>query len=186
MKLAFIDIETTGLTVGYHEIIEIAIITECNGKLDVYSTKIKPNDIHRADARALEINGYNDTQWIDAPYDHEVVDEIAEKLKGCTLVGHNVRFDHEFIEDLCWRHKVKLECGHRMVDTITLAHEHLYFLPRHSLSAIMQLFGMSTVGNHRALKDANDMRTIYYKLLRASAVSRLWWRVRYEIKKRVL
>ena len=86
MKLAFIDIETTGLTVGYHEIIEIAIITECNGKLDVYSTKIKPNDIHRADARALQINGYNDTQWIDAPYDHEVVDEIADKLKGCTLV----------------------------------------------------------------------------------------------------
>ena len=186
MKLAFIDIETTGLTVGYHQIIEIAIIREIDGKLDVYCTKIKPNDIERADARALEINQYNETEWLDAPYDYEVVDEIANRLKGCTLVGHNVQFDHEFIEDLCWRHKVKLQCKHRMVDTITLAHEHLYFMPSHALSAILDCFGMSKDGSHRALMDAYNMRTVYYKLLRASAVSRLWWRMRYEIKKRVL
>jgi DNA polymerase III epsilon subunit-like protein len=183
MKLAFIDIETTGLTAGYHQIIEIAIITEHNGAIDVYCTRIKPNDIHRADKKALQINGYNEIEWIDAPYDYEVVDQIAEKLNGCTLVGHNVQFDHEFIEDLCWRHKVKLNCKHRMIDTVTLAHEHLYFVRSHSLDSIREFFGMSSYGSHRALKDCHDMRLIYYKLLRASAVSRLWWRVRDQIKK---
>lgn len=183
MKLAFIDIETTGLTAGYHEIIEIAIIRDIDGKMQLYSTRIKPNDIKRADAKALEINGYNDVEWIDAPYDYEVVDEIASWLDGCTLVGHNVQFDHEFIEDLCWRHKVKLRCNRRMIDTITLAHEHLWFMDSHSLSALRLLFGVSTVGSHRALKDCNDMRTMYYKLLRASALRRLWWRMRYQIKK---
>jgi DNA polymerase III epsilon subunit-like protein len=186
MKLAFIDIETTGLNPGYHQIIEIAIITEIDGKTDVYCTKIKPNDIHRADKKALQINGYNEIEWIDAPYDYEVVDEIAEKLNGCTLVGHNVQFDHEFIEDLCWRHKVKLNCRHRMIDTITLAHEHLYFVRSHSLSSLRQCFGMSVYGSHRALKDCHDMRLIYYKLLRATAVHRLWWRLSYKIRKRIL
>ncbi len=183
MRLAFIDIETTGLTAGYHQIIEIAIIREDLNGIDVYHTRIKPNDIHRADKKALEINGYNDVEWIDAPFHYEVVEQIAEKLNGCTLVGHNVKFDHEFIEDLCWRHKVKLNCKHRMIDTITLAHEHLYFMKSHNMDSLRRFFNMSSYGSHRALKDCHDMRLIYYKLLRASAVSRLWWRVRYQIKK---
>lgn len=183
MKLAFIDIETTGLTAGYHEIIEIAIIREIDGKIDKYTTRIKPNDISRADNKALEINGYNDVMWIDAPYDHEVVDEIASWLEDCILIGHNVKFDHEFIEDLCWRHKVKLRCHHRMIDTITLCHEHLYFVRSHSLDSLRLFFGISTSGGHRAPKDVADMREIYYKLIRASIFKRCWWWICSKIKK---
>lgn len=176
--LCFIDVETTGLNSTMHEIIEIALIRESADGIHRFSTKIKPQHIEIASGRALEINGYNDAEWEDAPYAHEVAAEIASIIEDCTLVGHNVQFDADFLEEMLYRCEQPYKPKRRKVDTITLAHEHLHCWPTHSLSSLRMFFGYSTIGEHRARKDCEDMRDIYYLLLRASCWSRWYWQMR--------
>jgi len=177
-KLCFIDVETTGLNSAVHEIIEIALIIESADGIHRYSTKIKPKYPEHADPKALEVNRFSHEEWREAPYDMEVAAEIASLTAGCTLVGHNVQFDAEFLEELLHKCGCKYAARRRKIDTVTLAHEHLSFYPMHSLSALRLFFGMSTVGEHRALKDCEDMRAIYYLLLRAPRWKRIYWRLR--------
>ena len=177
-KKCFIDIETTGLNPAVHEIIEIALIIEGEEGLHRFSTKIKPKFIEHAEPRALEVNGFSFEEWRDAPYDMEVAEEIASLIQGCTLIGHNVNFDAEFLEEMLHKCGCKYAPRRRKIDTITLAHEHLYFWPAHSLSSLRLFFGISTIGEHRAMKDCQDMRDIYYRLLRACAVHRAYWYLR--------
>ena len=177
-KKCFIDVETTGLNPAIHEIIEIALIIEGEEGLHRFSTKIKPKYIEHADPRALEVNGFSHQEWRDAPYDMEVAEEIASLIEGCTLIGHNVHFDAEFVEEMLHKCGCTFVPKRRKIDTITLAHEHLYFWPAHSLSSLRLFFGIPTAGEHRALKDCEDMRAIYYRLLRACAVHRAYWNIR--------
>jgi DNA polymerase-3 subunit epsilon len=98
--LHFVDTETTGLDCTKHEIIEIAIITEMgDGTLERWCTKIKPVRLLDADPKALEVNGYNDADWSDAPLLPEVIEVIRDKLKDGIVVGHNVSFDVGFIRE---------------------------------------------------------------------------------------
>jgi DNA polymerase III epsilon subunit-like protein len=177
-KKCFIDVETTGLNSAVHEIIEIALIIEGEEGLHRYSTKIKPKYPEHADPRALEVNGFSHEEWRDAPYDMEVAEEIASLIEDKILIGHNVHFDAEFVEELLHKCGCKYAPRRRKIDTITLAHEHLYFWPAHSLSSLRLFFGIPTDGEHRALKDCQDMRDIYYRLLRAPAWKRAYWNLR--------
>ncbi|MDO8660072.1 MAG: exonuclease domain-containing protein, partial [Candidatus Parcubacteria bacterium] len=61
----FIDIETTGLVVTKHEIVEIGCVVT-NPDLEIveeFSLKIKPEHIENADPVALKINHYNEVDW---------------------------------------------------------------------------------------------------------------------------
>lgn len=172
--LHFIDTETTGLDCTKHEIIEIAIITEYgDGRLERWSTKVKPVRLLDASPKALEINGYNDADWEEAPYMNEVIEVIRDKLCQGTIVGHNVHFDVGFIRESYKRCGLDSSSrsnriGRHCVDTITLAHEHLQPMGITSLSldSIRTFVGWSKENAHTALKDADDCRKLYWSLLR--------------------
>ena len=173
--LHFVDIETTGLNVSRAEIIEIAIISDLpNGKSYFFSTKIKPNSLKLADPLALKLNGYEEALWKDAPTLNEVINQIYLKLKGGVIVGHNVHFDLLFLNHAFEKYRLP-RLGRRSIDTITLAYEHLPTKSK-SLRACRMFFKMSLMGSHRALKDCEDMREIYYRLIRAGALQRAWWK----------
>ena len=57
----FVDVETSHLDPDIGEILSIAIITEDEdlGLTTQYATLIKPVQLHRADPKSLEINGYS-------------------------------------------------------------------------------------------------------------------------------
>ena len=77
-NLVFVDVETTGLFMGSHEIIEIALI-QTNPKLEVmfeWHSKAKPAFPEWADKKALEINGYTEQAWKNAPLFIELVYKI--------------------------------------------------------------------------------------------------------------
>ena len=135
--LAFVDVETTGLNPQLHEIIEISIIKVCpiHGTTN-FTRKITPLHIEYADTKALEINGYNKKEWQDSEDCEMVMSKVSDMLAGCTLVGHNIRFDEEFIAETCFRHGIKTRYNRRLIDTVTLAHEHLYHLESVSMDSI--------------------------------------------------
>ena len=67
-NLVFIDIETTGLNVFIHEIIEIGcvLVNSSLKIIDEFEIKVKPQNIQNADNISLKINHYKDKDWKDA------------------------------------------------------------------------------------------------------------------------
>tara|TARA_Y100001963_G_scaffold150181_1_gene230893 strand:- start:17 stop:589 length:573 start_codon:yes stop_codon:yes gene_type:complete len=178
-KLAFIDVETTGLRSDYHEIIEIYILKITGDKKESYEAKIKPVHLDRADKKALKINGYDPKKWKDAIDQRSAAIQISEFLKGgYRIVGHNPSFDMGFIRSLLEDHNCSTWIDYRYIDTIVLAIEHLEYcgLDSFSLSACRSFFGWDDNGSHTAKKDALDAFRLYEKLYRASPLKRLFWR----------
>lgn len=172
-KLVFIDIETTGLISGYHEIIEVAII----GDSFEYHRKIKPVRLELADPKALIINGFTSREWRHAAEPRIVANEISNILKGATIVGHNPNFDMDFISELLEKYDEPQRWKRRYIDTITLAYEHLHHLGLSSMSldSCRRFFGWGTEKSHTALQDARDCKRLFYTLLRANRLRRWSW-----------
>jgi len=182
MDLVFIDIETTHLDPIQGEIIEFAVcrITKHCREIDTF--KIKPKHLHTADPVALEINGYNAADWRMARELDTAVDIMYNYLQGnCIVIGHNVEFDLRFINTVLQSRAYK-SVGRKKICTRALALEHLPYMKSHSLQALRKFFNISTDGAHRAYKDMEDMKLIYYKLIRASAFSRLLWWIKWKIQ----
>tara|TARA_R100000406_G_scaffold87719_1_gene72607 strand:- start:550 stop:1107 length:558 start_codon:yes stop_codon:yes gene_type:complete len=169
-SIAFVDIETTGLNPAIHEIIEIAIITAD----ETYHTKIAPQRIDLADSRALQINKYNPSNWADAPSFDLVHQKITRLLIGKTIAGHNPKFDVEFLNEAFASVGSPFVTGHRVLDTITLAYEHLYPLGLKSLSldAIRIFLNWDRTNAHTALQDCKDTKRLFDYLLRFGIVER--------------
>jgi DNA polymerase III alpha subunit (gram-positive type) len=180
--LCFVDVETTGLNSAIHEIIEISIVKICPKKgTSTYTTKIQPENLQHASETALKINGYNQRDWEHAPAAQSVVFYISDMIAGCTLVGHNIRFDEDFISELFHLYGVKKRYDRRLIDTITLAHEQLPNLHSLSLDSIRDYFFWDKKNAHTAYVDTMDCMRLYYKLLRANAFHRTCWMIKHKV-----
>jgi len=180
--LAFLDTETTGLDPQTHEIIEIAIITEYrSGRVYEWHTKIKPAHIERAHPKALEVNGYSEEAWADAPTFDQVAVEIGRRLSDVVVVGHNVPFDLDMVNVGLKRAGVTARISYHKIDTVTLAYEHLVPCGLQSVSFdhIRKFLGWSQDGAHTALKDTRDARRLFHLLRGAGHWRRFWWRLRH-------
>ena len=166
--LAFLDTETTGLNPNVAEVIEVAIIKETASgqELDRWETKIKMERPEDAEGKALEVNNYNEVEWLGAPTMAEVAKTIGEKLDGCIIVGHNPKFDLEMLGANIKRAGVDVWLPYHAIDTVTLAWEHLVpqGLESLSLGRIREFLGWESEGSHRAMKDAEDCRRLFRKL----------------------
>ncbi len=164
--VAFIDTETTGLDPRVQEVIEVAIILEKpNGTLEEWCTKVRPTRLEAADAYALKVNGYNahPELWASAPTFPEIVGELTRRLDDTVLVGHNVGFDLDFLQEGLIRAGSKVKLPYHKVDTVTLAYVNLVpkGLTSLSLDSIRTFLGWSKDGAHTALVDARDCRRLF-------------------------
>lgn len=189
--VVFVDTETTGLLDSPHaEVLEIAVVgIEGNVLLD---TKIKPVKLHFALAeneegtkRALEINGYTEEGWKDAPTFAELTPQILEVFKHKAIVGQNPNFDRTFIIrglEEAGVEKAYRALSRHVIDTTTLAWEHLVpcGLDRLNLDAICAFLGvgLDREERHGALPDAQACRAAYLMMLRATEEQRFAWRER--------
>jgi len=103
--ILFVDCETTGLDDEYHEIISVALVRRHDGK--TWTFKAKPNWPDHIDPRAVAVNGYTPSAWMDAMSQEELANKLGILMKDYIIVGHNPRFDVGFIKNLLWRHKIK-------------------------------------------------------------------------------
>ncbi len=167
MKLAFLDTETTGLSNQDHEIIELAlVIIEDGERIYEKSFKIKPQHIHTASPRALEINGYDEAVWASEGYcwSPQACERLAKHLEGAVIVGHNVQFDVGFLRAVFRQQRVSFRFP-PILDTKTLARI-VWGFDRLSMDHIREnVEGMTKDGGHRALKDVEDCIFIYEKFI---------------------
>ena len=62
MKYVVIDTETTGLDHEVHELLSLGAMVMIDGVItETLEVKIRPRKIELADAKALSVNGYTDT-----------------------------------------------------------------------------------------------------------------------------
>ena len=155
----FLDIETTGLKAGWNELTEIGIEHE---KFGSWSCRIKPRYMDRAHPDALAMQGYNPTDWEDAPDFADVAPKIVEWTEDTIIVGHNISgFDIPMIRgnfEIVELSSYAIPREH--MDTMTLAIEHLVpkGLKTLSLKAICDFLKISNEGAHTALTDAIRVR----------------------------
>jgi len=173
--IAFFDVETTHLDPTCGEIIQIAVITECrSGKLTEWSTKIKPQlKPGSYSNKALEINGFNEEDWADAPRFEEVADTIVEKLRWGPIVAHNAPFDVAFVESCLERYsnwekgsrtdidEQIFRLGYPVIDTVALS---WLMVPteRQNLNTLREHLNIPVEGAHEAVKDVHDCRSVFW------------------------
>ena len=182
--ICFVDVETTGLQSHLHTITEIALIRS-DGKQFVSKIKLSPLDLLNADVAALTINGYDADEWELSADPKSAAEAVAKFMHNCTIVGHNVHFDVDFIKEWFARHNVRCVYNRRLIDTQVLAHEQLYFLNSLSLDNIRHFFNWSTEDAHTAYQDAYDCKRLYYKILRVGVLKRIYWRFKKYIKNKI-
>jgi len=177
--VTFLDIETTHLDPKKSTVLEISFITDWeDGNTDTWTTKIKPKPIELefASKEALEICGYTDKEWEDAPSFEEVADIISSKLRFGPLVAHNIDFDISHLTAVFerygykrWSREAKEEdktysFGYPKIDTCALSY---LYLPtdRQNLDTLREHFDISKEGSHTAAKDVEDCRTVFYNII---------------------
>ena len=171
LRIAIIDTETTGLDPQTSVVLEFAaLIIEDGVVVREYETKIKPlvQELHYAHPKALEVNGYTDEAWEDAPSVEEVGPDIISILDGCVLVGHNVAFDEAILRAHFASRGVKGRIPYHKIDTVSLAYEHLtpLGLESPSLDRVRDFLGWPKDRAHTAMQDVRDTKRLFDLLWR--------------------
>ena len=109
-RLAFVDVETTGLVPGWHEMIDIGVVlTDLEGApLDTLFLRIQPEHPERAGEGALQVNAFDEKRWrsLGALPPRVAVDSLLrfrERVaagKSVILVALNSQFDAAFLDHL--------------------------------------------------------------------------------------
>lgn len=165
-KLAFVDIETTGMRSAYDRIIEIGILRVEDGELvQTFKSLINPQTY--IPSEITKLTGITGRDLEDAPTFRAVKDEIIEILADCTFVAHNVRFDYGFIKHELLRENVTYNARHFC--TVRLSRLLYPSWPRHNLDAVMQHCGIACETRHRAFDDAKVLYEFYNHIQRTIA-----------------
>lgn len=174
MAVCFIDTETTGLKAGEAEIIEIALV-RCDGRRrETFVTKVRMDRPEKANAKALEINGYNEADWEGAPAFAEVADKVAGMLAGATVIAHNTKFDVAMLRgDFSTKLGRDLDIAEQ-ADTIDLCKSFLKPLgcENNKLDTVRAFLNWPKDGAHTALFDAETCERLYRLLHNAGWFTR--------------
>ena len=179
MKIAFVDLETTGLDFIKHETIQISGVLVDNAtrktveELNVYIESLNENS-----PGAQKVNGYYKGKWKDLGYKDLDSKKNAETVfrfisQADTLISHNSAFDRPFLT------KFMVDQGYDayrlpkyFMDDCTLAWILKYktegkFLNKISLDYLVERFDITADRNkhHDALEDSKLLSQVFYEMI---------------------
>ena len=160
------DLETTGFSSNYNEIIEVAAAKVRNGHIiDEFSTFVKPTrEIGR---QITELTSITNDDVRNAPSVEEVLPEFYKFFKGCILVAHNATFDNSHLFQGLKRLGIDAY-DTPSIDTLQLAkvrYGHGTRLKKFNLKAMCQFFDVELLQHHRAINDAKATAYCFIKML---------------------
>ena len=154
------DVETTGISCRYDEVVELSALKVKNGKVvEEFSTLVKA--MRPISYGASMVNGITDDMLIDAPAFDTVLTDFIEFIEDLPLVGHNIStFDMKFIYRDCEKYFGKVP-DNDYIDTLTLSRMCLTGMKHHKLTDVAEYYEISTDGAHRALNDCRMNQLVY-------------------------
>ncbi len=159
------DIETTGLSVNFDKIIEIAAVKIKNNHIiEEYQTYVNPE--RPLSVLTTKITSIKNSDVALAPKIDEVIGEFKEFFKGTIMVAHNAHFDMGFIYKTLKEFEI-YDDDMPTIDTLQIA-RNCYGdkLKRFNLKAVSRYFKVELVQHHRAIYDTRATADIFLHMLR--------------------
>lgn len=158
-----IDVETTGLSPVYNELIEISAIKyEKAKKKDTFSTLIKPKK--EISDTITNITGITNEMVKNAPNIEQVMPKLIDFIGEYPIVAHNANFDYSFLQN----NSQKSFSKNKVIDTVAISRKMLPSLPNHKLNTVSKYIGIEEDGFHRAEFDCECCAKIYIKYLESN------------------
>ena len=149
--ITFLDVETTGTSPRYGDrIIELAMLQVCGSEVVGHvDALIDPRCPLKAGA--MRVNGITPDMVVGQPTFAEVLPQVQGLLEGAVVVGHNVRFDLNFLRA---EYAIAGQPFPSVValDTLPIARRR-YDFPGNSLVQIAECLGIRGDQFHRAMSD---------------------------------
>lgn len=152
-----IDLETTGISLKYDEIIEVGILKVRNNQIvDTYNTLVKPS-VEIAQF-ITELTGITNEMLMMQPSISKVKKDILNFISDDVLIGHNISFDFNFLQN-----GFNQTLSNNCIDTLQFSRKLYPDLKHHRLSDMRSLLNLSN-NLHRALSDCQTTKELYDKL----------------------
>lgn len=172
-RFAVVDVETSGLSVARHRVLQVAVVVaDGNGRVvDSWVSLVRPRWRWMFRLGPRRIHGLKRADLRNAPPAGEVFGQLAERIRGATFTAHNARFDAGFLQKSAERSGVPLDlapqlCTLRLSRTLdpdrALAH---------GLADVSARYGIANARPHDALEDALTTAAVLPHLLRAHGVT---------------
>lgn len=159
-RFVAVDIETTGLS-NEDSIIEIAAVKFVAGEVeDVFCSLVRSK--RAIPAAVTRLTGITQSMIVEAPHPGIVIRDFVAFVSGQRLVFHNAPFDMRYISKYLTH--FNLQVPNRVLDTLPIARKKLPELASHSLSALIQHFGLPVPRSHRAKDDSLATGLLYLAL----------------------
>ncbi len=162
-----VDIETTGISPQYAQIIEIGALKVRDGEVvDTFSQLIDP--LREVPAEITALTGITTDMVEGEPTIDIVLPEFIHFAGDDLLLGHNVRFDFSFLK----QNAMNLNLGFAKsgMDTLRIARAKCPELQSRSLDFLCNHFGINDENHHRAFNDAkvtSELYLMFYDMYRA-------------------
>lgn len=155
-----LDLETSGLNCWQDEIIEVGLVKIIDGQeSECFTSLVRPGG--SLPVMIKRLTGINDQDFVNAPDINEIMPQILKFIADYPLVGHNVKFDYDFLTAAA-----KQPILNTLYDTLELA---LYIMPTatsHRLGELCNYLNIPLLNQHRALDDARGCAGLLLNLLK--------------------
>ena len=146
------DVETTGLSAIYNDLIQVAASKMYKGNIVAeFDEFINPG--HPLSAFTTELTGITDEHVKNAKPLIQVLKEFQEFCKDTVLVAHNATFDVGFMNANYERHGLP-KITQPVIDTLEFARNLYPEYKRHGLGPLTKRFGIALEHHHMANYDA--------------------------------
>lgn len=166
-EYCIVDVETTGLSPEWNDIIEIGAIRYSNGvEVDRFQSLVQPPanfDGLYVNSFIEKLTGITNIMLSDAPQTADVIRQFSDFLGDSMILGYNVSFDVNFLYDACEKHLGKT-LSNAYMDVRRLAHKICPDLPRYRLKDMAVHYGIDHRKAHRAIGDCETTEQVYRKL----------------------
>lgn len=173
VSFTIIDIETTGLSSEYDQIIELsALKISDNTIVDKFSSLVKPipNDAGiYVDDFITDLIGITNEMLSEAPDTIPTLEKYLNFLGNDVLIGHNVNFDINFIYDYSEKLFSK-PLSNDFVDTLRISRRLHPNWSSRTLLVLSDAYGVDYTNAHRSLSDCH-ITLKCYDALRNDALS---------------
>ena len=146
------DVETTGLSAIYNDLIQVAASKMYKGNVIAeFDEFINPG--YPLSAFTTELTGITDDHVKNAKPLEQVLQEFQEFCKDTVLVAHNATFDVGFMNANYERHGLP-KISQPVIDTLEFARNLYPEYKRHGLGPLTKRFGVALDHHHMANYDA--------------------------------
>ena len=157
-----IDLEATGLSPEWDEIIEVAAIRVRNKEVtDTYSSLVKPS--FEIDDYLTSLTGITNEMLTDAPAPAQVLPALRDFIGSDSVVGHHVSFDVNFLYDQ-FLSVLGTPFRNDYIDTLRIARKALPELEHHRLADVAEALGIVQETAHRSIADSQTALSCFLAL----------------------